>query len=194
MRKLTTRVATAAALATLVAPTASAATGTTAEAPTVSETIATQPAEAAPDPGVVPASAGNHVVDGSASADWSHDLENEATLTSNGTYWLAASLAAEVPTAGTALAATYYRESYGPNYGGFEGAWVEACDMDANGRGVYVEGSLFNGDHFERGDSNGSQGGCGNATYGSNVYSLRVCERGSGCSWYRDWNGHRHEN
>ncbi|MBB4965564.1 hypothetical protein [Saccharothrix violaceirubra] len=86
-----------------------------------------------------------------------------------------ATTALVTPAAGadaTALGRVYVQA----NYAGSNGTWVEVCDMERDGNGVY---GLFwvNGGSkpTELWDGSGSSGGCGNATYGS-VQKFRVCE------------------
>lgn len=66
----------------------------------------------------------------------------------------------------------------GSDYASSNGRWVEACDMERDGNGVYGEFRTNTGTSRVR-DGNGSAGGCGNATFGA-VYSFRVCEDQSG--------------
>jgi hypothetical protein len=76
----------------------------------------------------------------------------------------------------------------GNNYASSNGRWVEVCDMERDGNGVY---GLFrtNTGTARVNDGNGSQRGCGNATFGR-VNLFRVCEDRSGrpdpcSSWAR---------
>ena len=79
----------------------------------------------------------------------------------------------------------YSRVYYSANYAGANtNHWVEACDMERDGNGVYIEGHLYDGTHFQIWDGNGSTGGCGNTTFGSGIKDFRVCEDHSGCSGY----------
>lgn len=56
-----------------------------------------------------------------------------------------------------------------------EGYWVEVCDMEQDGNGVY--GLFINPGGWKRvGDGNGSAGGCGNTRVSLNTYRFRVCE------------------
>ena len=66
------------------------------------------------------------------------------------------------------------RVYYETNYASSDGSWVEVCDMQADGNGVY---GIFetNTGTSRVNDGNGSAGGCGNATFGS-VSRFRVCE------------------
>jgi hypothetical protein len=66
----------------------------------------------------------------------------------------------------------------GDNYAsvGDNRRWVEVCDRQRDGNGVYARFYLHNGTHRDLRDPNGSDGGCGNATYSSNVRSFYVCE------------------
>jgi hypothetical protein len=70
------------------------------------------------------------------------------------------------------------RVYYETNYASSNGTWVEVCDMQADGNGVY---GLFetNTGTSRVNDGNGSAGGCGNATFGR-VNRFRVCEDLSG--------------
>lgn len=74
----------------------------------------------------------------------------------------------------------------GSDYASSNGRWVEVCDIERDGNGVYEQFNTNTGAATVR-DGNGSSGGCGNATFGA-VYSFRVCEDLSGlpdaCS---DW-------
>jgi hypothetical protein len=85
-----------------------------------------------------------------------------------------------------ALANSYAR--LGANYAsvGTDKKWVEACDMEADGRGVHGEFRLLGGGVMTKGDPNGSASGCGNTTAGVIITQLRVCEAITGCSAWRD--------
>ena len=75
----------------------------------------------------------------------------------------------------------------GNNYASSNGTWVEVCDMEADGNGVYgvfyVNGSSR---PTTLGDGNGSSGGCGNATFGS-VQKFQVCEDDWGADTCSSW-------
>lgn len=70
----------------------------------------------------------------------------------------------------------------GSNYASTTGTWVEACDMERDGNGVYGEFWYGSTGHTQVWDGNGADGGCGNATLSSNVTRFRVCEDHTGCS------------
>lgn len=63
----------------------------------------------------------------------------------------------------------------GKDYASSNGTWVEACDMEEDGHGVYGRFDIGAGAHAIVRDPNGSAGGCGNQTFGR-VYRLQVCE------------------
>lgn len=74
-------------------------------------------------------------------------------------------------------------KSYGSVKQGSPYDWIEACDRDADGKGVYVEYWTYKGGHFFVWDGNGSKPGCGNAKVGpSSVKGFRVCIDDTGCS------------
>ncbi|MCX4695538.1 hypothetical protein OG447_24550 [Streptomyces sp. NBC_01408] len=81
---------------------------------------------------------------------------------------------------GTALSAHAARHSvsYDANYATYDtsNGWFEVCDMEQDGKGVYVYFSKTFGsrDTGEYGDSNGSQGGCGNGTVTGYKY-MNLC-------------------
>ncbi|MFC4070212.1 hypothetical protein [Actinoplanes subglobosus] len=84
----------------------------------------------------------------------------------------------------TTPAWAYTRQGYQSNYAGVgsDKRWVEVCDMENDGHGVHGEFRLSGGGVMTKGDANGSAGGCGNQTAGSNITEFRVCETGYGCS------------
>lgn len=71
---------------------------------------------------------------------------------------------------------------HGSDYASTTGTWVEACDMESDGNGVYGEFWYGSTGHTQVWDGNGSAGGCGNAVFASTVTSFRVCEDHVGCS------------
>jgi hypothetical protein len=88
--------------------------------------------------------------------------------------------------AGTEAAAASARVYEGDDYASSNGRWVEVCDIERDGNGVYGEFRTNTGWTTVR-DGNGSNGGCGNATFGS-VNLFRICEdrsyRPDPCSSY----------
>jgi hypothetical protein len=75
-------------------------------------------------------------------------------------------------------------KSYGSVKSGQPYDWIEACDKDRDGHGVFVECWTRNGGHAYVWDGNGSKPNCGNAkVYGPDkVTSFRVCVEGAKCS------------
>ncbi|MEV4843561.1 hypothetical protein AB0K20_10125 [Micromonospora matsumotoense] len=79
-----------------------------------------------------------------------------------------------------AQAAEYFRGYEGSDYAGVgaDRRWVEVCDMEADGNGVYatftVRGST-GGNTVN--DGNGSAAGCGNKTFGGDVLGFSICEK-----------------
>ncbi|WP_167514198.1 hypothetical protein [Streptomyces griseoluteus] len=61
---------------------------------------------------------------------------------------------------------------------GNDRVWVEVCDMENDGNGVYGKFQLYGSATWHYvGDGNGSQGGCGNRTFTNRVivfYVLRT--------------------
>jgi hypothetical protein len=76
--------------------------------------------------------------------------------------------------------ASYHRQDNGSDYAGVgaDHRWVEVCDMEADGNGVF---GMFYGANshflFQVGDGNGSAGGCGNRTASENIRGFYICER-----------------
>ncbi len=62
----------------------------------------------------------------------------------------------------------------GSNYASSNGTWVEVCDREADGNGVYGMFETSTGTSRIN-DGNGSAAGCGNATFGK-VNRFKVCE------------------
>ena len=54
--------------------------------------------------------------------------------------------------------------------------WVEVCDMENDGNGVYAQFSDTGGGWETVGDANGSAGGCGNDYVDFRVDRFKVCE------------------
>lgn len=81
---------------------------------------------------------------------------------------------------------------YGANYAFASGGWLEACDRERDGNGVYAEGWLDSGGHVYVWDGNGSAGGCGHEIFSSRVARFRVCEDHSGCSSIVEQSSPRH--
>ncbi|MGW4211383.1 hypothetical protein ACWEIJ_25545 [Lentzea sp. NPDC004789] len=79
-----------------------------------------------------------------------------------------------------ALARVYAYQ--GDDYASTTGRWVEACDMERDGNGVYGEFWYGSSGHTYVWDGNGSAGGCGNQTLSSTVTRFRVCEDHGSCS------------
>ncbi len=71
------------------------------------------------------------------------------------------------------------------NDGGFED-YVQVCDRERDGNGVYVKVWLRDG-YDEFGDGNGSASGCGDQAYvlGA-VTAIQVCEDTIGWDWCSD--------
>ena len=65
---------------------------------------------------------------------------------------------------------------------------VTVCDQERDGNGVVGEFVTTTGAVVQVGDPTGSGIGCGQTTAGSTIYRFRVCENGSGCSSYGQWN------
>ncbi len=94
-------------------------------------------------------------------------------------------LAAVVSVVALATTAFAYSRAYhGSDYAGVGSdlRWVEVCDIEQDGNGVYGEFRLTGGGTLTVNDGNGSAGGCGNQTAGSNITQFRVCERNDGCT------------
>ncbi|TYB38544.1 hypothetical protein FXF50_08985 [Micromonospora sp. AP08] len=78
-----------------------------------------------------------------------------------------------------AQAASYFRGYEGSDYAGVgaDRRWVEVCDMEKDGNGVYatfiVRGSTGGN---TVGDGNGSAAGCGNRTFSGDVLGFSICE------------------
>jgi hypothetical protein len=90
--------------------------------------------------------------------------------------------------ASSADVGVFGRVYLGANYASSNGTWVEVCDMERDGNGVYGQFETNTGTSRVN-DGNGSAGGCGNATFGR-VNRFRVCEDRSGrpdpcSSWAR---------
>ncbi|GAB2810088.1 hypothetical protein [Lentzea nigeriaca] len=90
--------------------------------------------------------------------------------------------------ASSADVGVFGRVYLGENYASSNGTWVEVCDMERDGNGVYGQFETNTGTSRVN-DGNGSAGGCGNATFGR-VNRFRVCEDRSGrpdpcSSWAR---------
>ena len=64
--------------------------------------------------------------------------------------------------------------------------WLEVCDMERDGHGVYGEFYTDGRNHKTVYDMNGSRGGCGNAYHGPQ-YMFRVCEAAPGPDWCSGW-------
>ncbi|MFD8493108.1 hypothetical protein [Amycolatopsis sp. NPDC059657] len=71
---------------------------------------------------------------------------------------------------------------HGSDYASTTGTWVEACDIERDGNGVYGEFWYGSTGHTQVWDGNGSDGGCGNATLAGKVTRFKVCEDHVGCS------------
>jgi hypothetical protein len=85
------------------------------------------------------------------------------------------SLAIVLVTASPALA--YTRTQFGPSYAGVgdDRRWVEVCDLEQDGIGMYGEFRLSGGGLLRRGDPNGADGGCGNSRAGVDITEFRLC-------------------
>jgi hypothetical protein len=66
---------------------------------------------------------------------------------------------------------------------GSDHKWVEVCDMEQDGNGVLGRFRLSGGGILERGDTNGSAGGCGNTTSGVPIIDMMLCEEGDCTGW-----------
>jgi hypothetical protein len=72
---------------------------------------------------------------------------------------------------------------------GGEHRWVEVCDMERDGHGVF--GAFYDGNYrklLELRDPNGSAGGCGNGRTSVNIRYYSVCEDWPGvneCVFFR---------
>lgn len=64
--------------------------------------------------------------------------------------------------------------------------WVEACDMEQDGNGVYAQ-FRSPSSTVTVSDGNGSQGGCGNAFVSSSTNQFRVCEDDFGSDTCSPW-------
>jgi len=83
--------------------------------------------------------------------------------------------------------AHFTRAYEGSNYAsvGNDHRWVEVCDMEQDGNGVYGYFYVYNHAPEEVSDHNGSEAGCGNSILPDRVMSFMVCERhwtGDSCS------------
>jgi hypothetical protein len=86
-----------------------------------------------------------------------------------------------------------YKQNYGSVVHGRPYDWIEACDRQADGMGVYVEYWTNKGNHGYIWDHNGSKPGCGNARVyePEDVTRFKVCRddngpfRGDTCSGAR---------
>src|SRR4051794_14301839 len=80
-----------------------------------------------------------------------------------------------------AVAAQVYSKQ-GADYASYDPAtdYIEACDMESDGHGVYMEYWTYGGNHRYEWDGNGSQGGCGN-DWIDDIRRFRVCEDKVGC-------------
>jgi hypothetical protein len=81
-----------------------------------------------------------------------------------------------VTSAGSADIGIFGSVFYGANYASSNGTWTEACDMEADGNGVFGRYETSNAGTVDIPDGNGSAGGCGNATF-TKVIRFRVCEK-----------------
>ncbi|MCX4906226.1 hypothetical protein [Streptomyces sp. NBC_00878] len=90
-------------------------------------------------------------------------------------------------TALPAQAASYFRMHEGSDYVGVAANrhWVEVCDMERDGNGVYASfWTREEGYVGDVGDGNGSAGGCGNRTFPGTVIAVELCEQpGEICSY-----------
>lgn len=75
---------------------------------------------------------------------------------------------------------------HGSDYGAADNYTGTACDMEADGHGVYAEFVLANGNQVSLNDGNGSASGCGENNYSSKISKVRVCERTVGCSSWKN--------
>ncbi|WP_166027475.1 hypothetical protein [Streptomyces chilikensis] len=93
-----------------------------------------------------------------------------AVFSAAGTLMLAAAMPAN---------AAVVRVFEGSDYAsvGDDKVWVEACDMENDGNGVYGKFQIYgSATWYKVGDSNGSQGGCGSRTFANRVIVFYVCE------------------
>lgn len=66
------------------------------------------------------------------------------------------------------------------------GYWVEVCDLERDGNGVYAIFVKTGGSETVR-DSNGSDGGCGNTRVDLSTYKFQVCEERFGRDSCSSW-------
>ncbi|GGV46291.1 hypothetical protein GCM10010293_54670 [Streptomyces griseoflavus] len=84
-------------------------------------------------------------------------------------------LAATLP----AQSASYFRAYLGSNYAGVgaDREWVEVCDIERDGNGVYAAFYVKYGGYAGTvRDGNGSSGGCGNARFAGTIIGVELCE------------------
>lgn len=65
------------------------------------------------------------------------------------------------------------------------GGYIQACDGERDGNGVYAEAYWSNGPHQTIWDGNGSASGCSWVEWGTRISRYRVCEDHVGCSAWR---------
>jgi hypothetical protein len=83
---------------------------------------------------------------------------------------------------------TVFTAFEGSDYGSIDTSnnWVEACDMEQDGNGVYAQFRSPNST-ITVSDGNGSQGGCGNTFVSSATTEFRVCEDDFGSDTCTGW-------
>lgn len=91
---------------------------------------------------------------------------------------LAGAVALVASNVSSAQAGTYFRVYQGSDYAGIDLAtgWVEVCDMEQDGNGVY---GVFSGPGASQSvpDPNGSAAGCGNTVIHFSVDEIAACEK-----------------
>jgi len=103
---------------------------------------------------------------------------------------MALGLVAVSATAAQATVITAYQgadyASLDTNYSGYNSYWVEVCDMEQDGNGVYA---IFYGPGYSttRRDGNGSAGGCNNERVSLAVTEFKVCEDQFGTDPCSSW-------